>query len=217
MSTDLIRLNVGGVVYDTTRTTLVRNPFFAILLSDDSRWTGGQIDGRYFIDRSGIAFDHVLNLLRSGNYEFPEEYVEELEFFMIGSDKVTLRPSTTTIMERLDELESTMTKLFAAQKIYTQCFEENCNSPVFDEFDYCLKHGEWEYKHWGTFSMGTVVQGPQDTMRKIAKNLGGSPSMALTDVWSRQSGWVGDPDPIPHRDLHLGKLVRRQVHSSDDE
>ena len=60
----MVRLNVGGVRFDTTRDTLAQCEYFAAYLSgrlphaEDSA-------GRLFIDRSGELFAHVLEFMRS--------------------------------------------------------------------------------------------------------------------------------------------------------
>ncbi len=68
--TTIIKLNVGGTFFDTTETTLQGSDFFKALLKNSQSMTKGaeSIDGRYFVDRSGKAFEHVLNLLRDPEY-----------------------------------------------------------------------------------------------------------------------------------------------------
>ena len=73
-STDIIRLNVGGTRLYTTRQTLLASSasqkpnFFHGLLSGR---IGAALDetGAYFIDRDPLRFAHVLNYLRTGNWE----------------------------------------------------------------------------------------------------------------------------------------------------
>jgi len=71
-----IKLNVGGQHFETTKDTLIRAPYFEALLS---RWISKEKE--IFIDRSGSAFNHVLNLLRNPDYNFPHRYQEELNFY----------------------------------------------------------------------------------------------------------------------------------------
>ena len=60
----LVRLNVGGMRFDTTRDTLARCEYFAAYLS--GRLPHAQDStGRLFIDRSGSLFAHVLEFMRS--------------------------------------------------------------------------------------------------------------------------------------------------------
>eukprot|EP00057_Strongylocentrotus_purpuratus_P022553 XP_011677027.1 PREDICTED: BTB/POZ domain-containing protein KCTD4-like [Strongylocentrotus purpuratus] len=89
-----VGLNVGGKVYQTSRTTLTRDPdsFFALLLSD--RIPSARDDeGRYRIDRDGELFRHVLNFLRLQKLVLPEGYnelkllQEEADFFQLDSMK----------------------------------------------------------------------------------------------------------------------------------
>lgn len=68
MSTDIVELNVGGTLIATSRKTLCRYPGTKL-----SRWFAKGDEGalprdaqnRYFIDRDGELFKHLLNALRS--------------------------------------------------------------------------------------------------------------------------------------------------------
>lgn len=77
-----IELNVGGKLYNTTVTTLTRLPNNLIermftgqsAMSKDSK-------GRYFIDRDGEIFGHVLNFLRTRTLTLREDF-EDLDGLM---------------------------------------------------------------------------------------------------------------------------------------
>lgn len=65
----LVRLNVGGFRFETTRDTLCRTScYFARLLSEEWPVTTDE-DGNIFIDRDGSVFDIVLNYLRHGQLQ----------------------------------------------------------------------------------------------------------------------------------------------------
>ena len=75
MSQDIIRLNVGGVPYTTTKATLSRYPNSMIgAMFNGSMPTTVDDDGRYFIDRDGNLFAHVLNFLRSSQLALPDGF-----------------------------------------------------------------------------------------------------------------------------------------------
>ena len=63
--TNIVKLNVGGTIYITTKTTLLSVPdsYFGVLLSSNFKPT--LIEDAFFIDRSGILFEHILNYLRT--------------------------------------------------------------------------------------------------------------------------------------------------------
>nr|XP_054770377.1 BTB/POZ domain-containing protein KCTD6-like [Lytechinus pictus] len=93
-----VGLNVGGKVYQTSQTTLTRDPnsFFALLL--DGRVPSAKDDqGRYIIDRDGELFRHVLNYLRLQKLVLPDGYNEqelllhEADFFQLDSMKRELQ------------------------------------------------------------------------------------------------------------------------------
>ncbi len=89
---DLVELNVGGKLFTTTRSTLERHEgsFFEAMLSD--RWeTTMDSEGRYFIDRNGETFTHVLDYLRTD--EIPagisrKMFYKELQYFNLPVDGI---------------------------------------------------------------------------------------------------------------------------------
>ncbi|KAL6066985.1 BTB/POZ domain-containing protein kctd16 [Balamuthia mandrillaris] len=67
----IVKLNIGGVKYVTTGSTLTRNGpnFFTALLS--GRIPSFQDQDGYFIDRNGGLFAPILEMLRTGELEVP--------------------------------------------------------------------------------------------------------------------------------------------------
>ena len=73
---DIIRLNVGGTIFETTRGTMRQKPdsFLAKMFTPGSdihplNFLPVTADGSYFIDASPCAFELVLNWLRIGHEE----------------------------------------------------------------------------------------------------------------------------------------------------
>ena len=87
---DIIKLNVGGVIYTTTKTTLCQpGSWFETMFSGKMK-PGLQIDGSYFIDRNGKMFDYVLDYLRNLDRWIPpvktdtlSKLVNEAHFFCL--------------------------------------------------------------------------------------------------------------------------------------
>jgi hypothetical protein len=83
----LIRLNVGGVLYVTTRATLCRTgSYFEAMFSGRHALT--QVDGAYYLDRNGRVFEGVLDFLRTGIVQPPpnvtfEQLMHELDYFLL--------------------------------------------------------------------------------------------------------------------------------------
>ncbi|KAI8483159.1 hypothetical protein Bbelb_390410 [Branchiostoma belcheri] len=91
MTSEVVTVNVGGVLYTTTMATLTRYPesrlggmFLAPqLLQKDSQ-------GNYFIDRDGKVFRYILNFLRQGWLRLPEGFQDidilqdEIQFYEIN-------------------------------------------------------------------------------------------------------------------------------------
>ena len=75
MAQDLVKLNVGGVQYMTTKATLGRHPNSMLgAMFNGSMPTTMDTNGHYFIDRDGIMFGYVLNFLRSSSLALPEDF-----------------------------------------------------------------------------------------------------------------------------------------------
>jgi hypothetical protein len=73
-----IVLNVGGTMFETMKDTLLKSAYFEAFFRFENN--------DYFIDRDPEMFRHVLNLLRDPDYNFPKEYISELDFY--GVDRI---------------------------------------------------------------------------------------------------------------------------------
>lgn len=60
----VVKLNVGGKRYETTRSTLMRSPYFQTMLSGRHAAPATTDDGCIFIDRDGTLFAPILAFLR---------------------------------------------------------------------------------------------------------------------------------------------------------
>ena len=90
MADSIIRLNVGGVSYDTTKSTLCRVPSMLESMFNGP-FESKLIDGRYFIDRNGQLFQHILDYLRDGeSWDVPSDLdlcrslLREARFFCLA-------------------------------------------------------------------------------------------------------------------------------------
>ena len=86
----IVKLNVGGHYFTTSRQTLTRDPnsMLAAMFSGKFEMKPHE-DGTFFIDRDGTHFRFILNYLRTGKLTSPEgeaalkELQEEAEFYQI--------------------------------------------------------------------------------------------------------------------------------------
>jgi len=87
---ELVRLNVGGECYTTTRATLTRYPRSMLgAMFSGALPTSVDEHGCFFVDRDGSTFRHVLNFLRSGRLALPADFRQldllaaEADFYQI--------------------------------------------------------------------------------------------------------------------------------------
>ena len=76
---DRLKLNVGGTIFETTKSTLEKSLYFRKFFKHNYNKDNESI----FIDRSPHIFKHVLSLLRDPSYYYPLKYKSELEYFQI--------------------------------------------------------------------------------------------------------------------------------------
>jgi hypothetical protein len=71
---NVVKLNVGGVAYQTTLTTLTSHPDSMLSAMFSGRYKLPKDEkGRIFIDRDGTHFRHILNFLRDGTLNVPSD------------------------------------------------------------------------------------------------------------------------------------------------
>ncbi|GAM27045.1 hypothetical protein SAMD00019534_102200 [Acytostelium subglobosum LB1] len=101
-SRSLVKLNIGGTKYLTTRDTLLsaQSTFFTALLSG-SCGNAMDSDGHYFIDRDGDIFAHILSYMRTGYFNASDHIQQrraliyrEADFYGIRSLISLLEPAT---------------------------------------------------------------------------------------------------------------------------
>ncbi|PIC49133.1 hypothetical protein B9Z55_007839 [Caenorhabditis nigoni] len=87
--TDLVKLNVGGTIFQTSKSTLTKfDGFFKTLLETGISVTKDDSDA-VFIDRSPKNFEKVLDFMRDGDVALPEspenvkEIQKEAQFYLL--------------------------------------------------------------------------------------------------------------------------------------
>lgn len=109
--TAIIRLNIGGSLFSTTKQTLLReeNSIFAQLLKAELEGFENSVfllsDGTLFIDRNGFLFAYILEYLRLGKLILPENF----------HDLIRLREEAR--FYRLENLEEQILNLSATKNI----------------------------------------------------------------------------------------------------
>ena len=120
-----VKLNVGGVIFQTSHSTLLKEPESALagIVTGGNKLAKDQ-DGCYFIDRDARRFKHILNYLRDGEIpskvakEMGEELLAEAKYFGIQSLASNLKAASfdmdvPLINDKGDQLNAMTNKIFA--------------------------------------------------------------------------------------------------------
>jgi len=163
---ETINVNVGGVRYSSNKQTLTSYPDSML-----GRMFGGSLDsardyyGYYFIDRDGKMFLYIMNFLRTGSLDLPQDFTEwkqlrqEADFYQLGQE----------FEKALAEAESSMCVYLRADE---ECFrlerkhvEKYQDSPLFKIFN-----GVEDYPDFVQQEEGVIVLNRDGKMLKFIVN-----------------------------------------------
>ena len=108
----IVKLNVGGKHYMTTRTTLENcgENMLSNLIS--AKYSPTMIEDAYFIDRDGTTFREILNFLRNAEeYKLPTNS-QDLNALLIEARYYTIMPLIEKIEQKLEHRK----KIFAVER-----------------------------------------------------------------------------------------------------
>lgn len=167
-----VRLNVGGVRFETTLTTIRRIPPDTMLAAMFSghHTVNTDADGFVFIDRSPTHFEAILNFMRTGSVPIgmPQQGLEaELEYyglhqaFMAAGGQEMLDPEFTT-----NTPEYLLLSIHASPKMVSMTVPSTLVDTTLARLQQMLKgassHGlQWELR--GSTLVGTYTSMARDT------------------------------------------------------
>ncbi|KAL1138783.1 hypothetical protein AAG570_008845 [Ranatra chinensis] len=99
MAGEIVELNVGGVFYTTSRSTLAREPGTTLARLLDQEQPLKDAKGRLFVDRDGVLFRYVLDYLRTRALVLPEGFrererlIKEADHFELAGLAAAVRQS----------------------------------------------------------------------------------------------------------------------------
>ncbi|XP_072034311.1 uncharacterized protein [Amphiura filiformis] len=174
---DIVSVNVGGIIYTTSRSTLCRYPDSMLGASGAGPWTppAKDKDGNHFIDRNGVTFQHVLEFLRQCKLVLPDDFKDydllenEADFYQI--------PALTRDVIRKHREEKTHEKA-QVEYIMMECTDRN----VYEE-------GAHAYQLTPKEKLGGIevkILGPLPVLENLMGKL-----RVLTDVYlDRARGFI---------------------------
>lgn len=95
-ATQPITLNVGGVIYQTSKETISRCHLLTKIVENTT-------EGEIFIDRDGQHFRHILNFLRNPDYKIPIKAKHEVEFFCLENVKYEKQSKKEKLLASIDD------------------------------------------------------------------------------------------------------------------
>ncbi|KAL4225550.1 BTB/POZ domain-containing protein kctd1 [Mactra antiquata] len=99
-SLELVKLNVGGKIYTTTKSTLCKYPQSMLgAMFNDCMSNHLDENGCVFIDRDGQLFKYILNFMRSSRLGLPSDF-KDLDQLSVEADFYQI----TSLIELIDEL-----------------------------------------------------------------------------------------------------------------
>lgn len=80
-----VKLNIGGTLFETTKDTLIKIPYFANLFESFDNF-----DEPIFIDQDGTDFKHILNWARCPDYLIP--YYVPVKYWLLDESIKEKKP-----------------------------------------------------------------------------------------------------------------------------
>ena len=100
---ELIPLCIGGSCFTATYQTLKKSPYFQRIIENDKDSILYVSDNEIFIDRSGRLFEHVLQYLRTDDFQVEEE--STLRELLVESRDYELPDMFQKVMDKLASTE----------------------------------------------------------------------------------------------------------------
>lgn len=174
MSNKRIRLNVGGTLFETVQSTLERSQYFYSRLNGDWHIE----DQPYFLDRSGVLFEHVLCFLRNPTYPYPAEHVEELNFYGIDH-------KGAQFMNKNNLQDKMLRMCFDYVKNKARiCRDSECTDKAIEGCPYCKQHGRFVKSDHRRLDTNYVFY--RDKMYRSLGRIDQSNDFRLEDISTRQ-------------------------------
>lgn len=157
---DVVRFNVGGTIFTTTRSTIMKYPKtkLAAIIAPDSQWN--KIDNIYFIDRTPLMFTYVLEYYRNDRLHTATDICNTLGAMHIwrsdvafyGLDSGKAAASHMSSVTTLNDLGSCMLRIF---KPLVACMVEDFMvSEGWTEFTKGeMDHIEWVFVDRTSFAL----------------------------------------------------------------
>ena len=188
---ELLKLNVGGHRYTTTKATLRKYPDSMLGAMFNGKMPSTVDDhGHYFIDRDGQMFGFILNFLRSSQLTLPPDF-NNYSSLMVEADFYQIKP----LIETLHELQQQATKQAPRHGRYLEVIE--------------VRVGSTATMPTKNSRIKTVISGRVDAINALPSNLIGD-SDSLRETLQERMQSIKDTDLYTELEL-FGSHARIRI------
>ena len=124
-----IKVNISGIIFETTVDTLKKINYFKYIL-EDTNYDNTQV---LFVDRPAHIFKHVLALAGDQNYSYPLKYKNELDFYDVPYDLSKLYRPKCEHTNKIKKLEKTVNeqknKIIKLEEMLNDNKNKKCTIP----------------------------------------------------------------------------------------
>jgi hypothetical protein len=172
-----VKFNIGGQVYDVSRSMLDQHPDTMLSKSASKLWQSNP-ESEIFIERNGFRFQYVLDFLRDGSVRLPiteckDAFIKELEYYGVAFDKAKIDVTKEQLAASVPSIDALTKELQGVgfeggcADIAIYCLKEyigrhqqaSCNSKPSENVNVFINHDDELNSNYYTALCRTLHQG----------------------------------------------------------
>lgn len=181
-----VRMNVGGKIFEMYVSTLRRSSYFKAMFNERWRLSTSSKNEDVFVDRSPELFYHVLELLRSPDYEYPCTKAANDELLFYGIYHENNCRDIVSIADKADYAYRVLT--------YRQCRRFGCSEkPLGSDFEYCVNCSKFELLDQNRLISGGIVMVYTGDDASLHRYTFGNGQDHKIEMYNKDRKWITDP------------------------
>jgi hypothetical protein len=117
-----VTLDVQGKIFKTNYGTIIKIPYFKDMFE-----SCGPPTETIFIDRPSHIFKHVMGLATDPFYQYPEQYISELDFYNVDVSEIKVYNKLQNILTDIHFLKN-------------KCRDQRCDKLSVEGSQFCASH-----------------------------------------------------------------------------